>query len=103
MNKNKLYLIGLLQAIGVVAYCFLIGGFFWIAKEYLATPPGILGTILMLIILVFSAAATGSIVFGYPAYLTLKHNNIKSALIIFAYTLLYCFIFIIISIIILAV
>lgn len=43
----------------------------------------------MLTLLVFSAAVSGSIVFGYPAYLTLVKNKIKEALTILAFTLLY--------------
>ncbi len=59
-------------------------------------------TILILILLVFSVAISGAIVFGYPAYLVLK-GKIKEALSVFAYTLLYCLGFIIIFIIILTV
>ncbi len=88
MSKTKLSLIGLLQALGVVGYCFLIGGFIWFASEYFATPPGFLGVALWLSLLVFSAAVSGSIVFGYPAYLALN-QNIKDALNLIVYTLLY--------------
>ena len=50
--------------------------------------PGLLGIVLMLLLLVFSAAVTGSMVFGYPAFLALN-KNIREALRVLAYTLLY--------------
>ncbi len=99
---KKLSTIGLLHAIGVISYCALIGIFLWMAEEYLPTPPGYLGTILILVLLVFSAATTGAIVFGYSAYLGLQ-NRIKDALTVFAYTLLYCLTFIIIAVLILGI
>ncbi len=88
MNKTKLSLIGLLQAFGMVGYCFLVGGFIWYASKYFAAPPGLLGVALWLSLLVFSVAVSGSIVFGYSAYLALT-QNIKDALTLIAYTLLY--------------
>ncbi|HEX7455980.1 MAG TPA: hypothetical protein VF303_00750 [Candidatus Nanoarchaeia archaeon] len=80
-------IVGLLQALGVTIYSVLIGGFFYFMQEVSATP-GFLGIVLMLILLIFSAAVTGSTVFGYPAYLALN-KKIKEALSVLAYTLLY--------------
>ncbi len=51
--------------------------------------PNILGWILMLFLLVFSAAVTGLLVFGYPVYLVLN-KKIKEALKVLGYTFLYC-------------
>jgi len=48
----------------------------------------------MLTLLVFSAAITGTLVFGYPVYLVLVKNKIKEALTILAFTLLFTFILI---------
>ena len=42
----------------------------------------------MLTLLVFSAAVTGSLVFGYPVYLILNKQT-KEGVSIFAYTLLF--------------
>jgi len=89
MNKSNLSLIGFLQALGVVVYCALVVGVFWLAERFFVTPPDFFGIILMLVLLVFSAAVSGAIVFGYPAYLALN-NRIKDALSVFVYTLLYC-------------
>ena len=80
-------LVGLLQAIGVTIYCALIGGFFFL-MEKVAITPGFFGIFLMLTLFVFSAAVTGLIVFGYPAYLALN-RKIKEAISVLAYTLLY--------------
>ncbi len=98
MNKSNLSLIGFLQALSLIIYCSLIAGLFWIADNYFRVPPRFLGTVIMLLLFVFSAAITGSIVFGYPVYLALN-QKIKEALSVFAYTLLYCLAFIIIAII----
>lgn len=89
MNKSNLSLIGFLQALGIVIYCALVGGLFLTFDKLSLAPPGFLGIILMLILLVFSAAVTGSIVFGYPAYLALN-QRIREAVTLIVYTLLYC-------------
>jgi hypothetical protein len=82
-------LVGFLQALGVTIYSILIGSFFYLMEQVTSTP-GFLGVVLMLILLVFSAAVTGSMVFGYPAYLALN-KRIKEALNVLAYTLVYSF------------
>ncbi len=84
MNKS---IIGLAQAVGVAVYCGMVGGFFWLAKNYFEEPAGFLGTVLMLVLLVFSVAVVGSIIFGYPIYLALN-KKIKDGLSVLAYTLL---------------
>lgn len=89
MKKLSLSLIGLLQALGVIVYCGLVAGFFWSCNKFFVAAPGFWATALMLALLVFSAAVTGSIVFGYPAYLAL-HQKTKEALTLLGYTLLYC-------------
>ena len=87
MNKSKLLTIGLLQALGIIAYTILISGLLQTLNNLSITPPGILGVALMLAILVFSAAVTSSLVFGYAAYLALN-KKVKEALYILGYTLL---------------
>ena len=86
--------IGFLQAAGVFLYCAIVSGIFRISNKFLGAPPEFLGTALMLVIFVFSAAITGSIVFGYPAYLVFN-RRVKEALSILAYTLIYLSAFII--------
>lgn len=72
MNKPNLVLIGFLQALGIIIYCFLIAGLFRLLEKFLPASPVFLGSSLILALLVFSAAVTGSIVFGYSAYLAFK-------------------------------
>jgi len=88
--KPKPFLIGLLQAIGVIIYCILIAALFNFLGKTMPQSPGIFGFATMLVVLVFSAAITGSIVFGYPAYLFLKQQKIKEPLLILAFTVLFC-------------
>ena len=88
--------IGLFQALAVTIYCALIAGFFYIMTKT-ATQPGFFGFFLMLILLVFSAAVTGAMVFGFPAYLALIKNKVKEALTILAFTSLYALVIILIT------
>ena len=99
MKKIHSSLIGLFQALGVVVYCSLVTGMLWALEKVSMSPPKFFGAVVILILLVFSAAITGSIVFGYPAYLFLKTKKIKQALSILAFTLLYCLGFIIIAVV----
>ena len=92
MKEIKPSLIGFLQAFGVIAYCVLIALLFNFLGKAALQPPGILGFAAILVILVFSAAVTGSIVFGYPAYLFFSKHEAKEPLLILAFTMLYCLI-----------
>lgn len=89
MKKANLSLIGLLQALGVIIYCFLISLTFLSLNRIMIRMPDLLGPVLMLVLLVFSVAITGALVFGYSVYLALD-KKIKQALSVLAYTLLYC-------------
>ena len=96
-KKPNLSLIGFFQALGLMVYCSLIAGLFWLAHRYLEAPPQFLATFIFLLLFVFSAAVTGSIVFAFPVYLTLN-NKIIEALTVFFYTLVYCLIIIIVAV-----
>ena len=100
MNKSKLPLIGFLQALGLIIYCLLIAMFFRLAEKFIQGPPTFINIALVLFLFVFSAAVTGSIVFGYPAYLALN-QKIKEALSVFEYTILFCLVIIVIMLIVL--
>ena len=88
MKKLKPSLIGFLQALGVVTYCILISSFFQFGNRFFPKQQDFLLPVLILMLLVFSAAVTGTIVFGYSVYLALN-QRIKEALHVFFYTLLY--------------
>lgn len=80
--------IGFLQALGVLVYCVLVSSFMRYSGQLFDKGPGFWGPILMLMLLVFSAGLTGSLVFGYPVYLAM-HKKIKEALEVLAYTLVF--------------
>ena len=88
MKKKQLIKIGLIQAIGVTAYTILISVVLMSFERLDFQPPGLFAPALILILLVFSAALTGALVFGYPAFLALQKKT-KEAVYIFAYTLLF--------------
>jgi len=87
---QKPWLIGLLQALCVAVYCTMVASCMWFAPKTVVIRPQFLGGALMLMLLVFSAAITGALVFGYPVYLALK-NEITKALQVLGFTLLFCF------------
>lgn len=94
-NKLPAKLVGFYQALIVVVYTGLVGALLF-SIEQSKLQPGYLGFVFMLTLFVFSAAITGSAVFGLAAYQALK-NNIKQALAILGYT----FFFILIDLLIL--
>jgi len=57
-------------------------------EELLPQPDQFMAIIMMLLLLVLSAAITGSLFFGYAVYLAL-HQKMKKALKLVAYTMLY--------------
>lgn len=89
MKKINTSKIGFFQALGVVFYCAFIAGLINLFGKAFPAPTGFFGSVFMLVLLVFSAAFTGSIVFGYPAYLFLNNKQAKEALYILGFTLLY--------------
>ena len=95
LKKLPLPLIAFFQALAVIIYCGLVASFFWYMDKVSIAPPGFSGISLMLFLLVFSAAVTGFLVFGYPAYLAL-HNRIKQALTVLGYTFLFSLLIIVI-------
>jgi len=99
LKKMSSNLIGLFQALGVAIYCALIVGLINLLEKTDVRPPDYVAGIFMLLLLVISASITSLLVFGYPAILALD-KDIKRALTIIGYTLLYA---ILIFIIILAV
>ncbi|MBU1131002.1 hypothetical protein KJ840_02615 [Patescibacteria group bacterium] len=89
MKKSKLTLIGLYQALGLIIYVSLTAYLMSALSQTFLTPPGLLGSIFILFLLVFSAAVCGLIVFGYPAYLVIN-KRAKEAILLLVSTLLYC-------------
>ncbi|PJA47785.1 hypothetical protein CO172_00115 [Candidatus Uhrbacteria bacterium CG_4_9_14_3_um_filter_36_7] len=92
--KKILILIGLLQALGVFVYCFLVALVMFVLLPKILTTlnvsqiPQFLPFTLMLSFLVLSAGITGSLVFGYPVYLGHK-QKIREALTVLGFTFLF--------------
>ena len=74
MNIRKL---GLLQALGVVAYCALVGLFIWSGWLFGLTVP--LGPALMLILLSVSVLVCGLLVFYHPYQLFFDDKKKEAA------------------------
>ncbi|MFH1429960.1 MAG: hypothetical protein ABIG71_00375 [Candidatus Uhrbacteria bacterium] len=73
--KRRLVGIGLLQAIGVVVYTVGFGLLMKSLGSFANEPDQIVGVAFMLTLLVFSAAVSGALVFGYGAYLISQHRT----------------------------
>ena len=97
LEREKLSTIGLCQALFVTVYCGLVALLFNYLTKAIPSGPGFFGFFFMLILLVFSAAVTGSVVFGYPVYLALAKNKIKEALTILAFTLAFSLVIILLT------
>ena len=89
LEKEKAWKIGLLQSLLVAAYCGLVATFFNFISHAIPNEPGIIGMFLMLSLLVFSAAITGSLVLGYPVYLAVIKNKLQESIKVLAFTLLF--------------
>lgn len=83
-----------LQALGVLAYCGLVASLMQFLSGLFKTLPGLLGNVFMLILLVFSVAITGSLVFGYPVYLVLN-KGFSKGLVALSLNLGFCFLIIV--------
>jgi len=95
-NKNSSpQVVGFYQALGALLYVGVVSILIRYLGNFGPDKPGFLGMMLMLFLLVFSAAMCGIIVFGYPAYLGM-HNRVKEALSVLGYTFMYSLFIIII-------
>ncbi|MFH1405477.1 MAG: hypothetical protein ABIH21_05310 [Patescibacteria group bacterium] len=99
-NKHPAF-IGLLQAAGVIFYILLISLFMSGLENIGSATPEILAIILVLTLLVLSAAVCGSLVFGYPILLAFN-KKIKEAVKVLASTFLFMIIFVAVYILILS-
>jgi len=91
-GESQPALVGLVQSVLVAVYCALVGALIFYIADALPRPE-FFGIFLMLVLLVFSAAVTGSLVFAYPAYLSLN-KKIKESLQVLGFTLLFIFLII---------
>ena len=102
MKKMHPALLGLIQAVGVIIYVAIISGLLTLMGKIAEQPADFFAASIMLLLLVFSAAICGALVFGYPVYF-LINKNVKKALATLGYTLLYFAIVLIIALVIVSV
>ena len=95
MNKWPLAAIGLVQALGVTAYCGLIGVIFWKGEEWFDRMPNYLGPVLMLTLLSTSALICALITLAYPAFLIWKKNQPVKALKLIGFTAVWMVLFVV--------
>src|SRR3989338_1522382 len=86
MKNWPLSIIGLAQALGVTAYCSLIGLIFWKGNEWFGRMPDYFGPVLMLTLLSTSALICALITLAYPAFLIWKKNQLVKALKLIGFT-----------------
>ena len=80
-------LTGFIQALGVIVYTSLVA-FLIKAMENINSEGEIFNIVFVLTLLVFSAAISGLIVFGYPVFLVIQKKT-KKALKVLGYTLFF--------------
>lgn len=89
ISKKHLWLVGLLQAITIFAYCALVGVVMLNGETFFGTVPNLMAPILVLTILVSSVLVCGILAFGYPVYLFWDKKETKEALELVAFTALW--------------
>lgn len=96
MNRKKLILWSLFNALGTLVYITLVALILQNGEKIFGKMQDISGPIAFLLLFILSAAITGALVLGRPILLYLD-NNRKDALILFFYTLAWLFLFLILS------
>lgn len=80
MKKLPLLGVAFFQALGLTAYCLLVGSFFWNANHIFPKMNTFLGPALLLIIFVFSVIVC-TLIFAYNAFIIFwEQKNTKKAL-----------------------
>jgi len=85
-KKYPLCLIGFFQALGIMAYCGLVGLVFWRGNIWFGKMNNYLGPVLVLTLLSVSVLICALLAFGYPVLLFWDKKQIKQALTLVAAT-----------------
>ena len=99
-GKHSLVKLGLLQALGIVIYCGLVGLIFWRGNQWFGKMNNYLGPVLVLTLLSVSVLVCGLLAFGYPVMLFWDEKKTRDALKLVGYTAAWLlgFIFLILTI-----
>jgi len=98
MGKLSLGLIGFLQAVGLTAYCSLVGILFLHGNKLFGRKPGFMAPVLFLTVFCTSALISALITLGYPIILIWKKKQTIEALKLVTYTAGWLIVFIFIGI-----
>jgi hypothetical protein len=101
MKKTNLAAFSFLSSLGVVVYIILVALFMNGANRLFPGPDNFLAPLIMMLLLVFSAAFTGFLVLGKPVLMYLEGSK-KEAIKLFIFNIAWIFIFLAISLLLLA-
>jgi hypothetical protein len=91
-DKIKIWKMGILAGLAVAVYCGLITLLIWFGGDFLSDKMSqVMGSLFGLILLVFSVAISGVLVFGYPLFLAVE-KKYKQAFQAIGVTLLTIFV-----------
>jgi hypothetical protein len=97
LEEQPLGLVGFLQALGVAAYCSLVGLLLMYGSAVFGKQPRFSATVLFLVLFCTSALVCAIITFGYPVFLFWVKKQTREALKLVVYTagwlVLFTFIF----------
>lgn len=103
-KKNfSLSFIAFLQALGLVAYCSLVGYFMWYGEKIFGPPYYFLGPAMFLVLFITSALISAFLILGYPFILFWEKKQTIKALKLVIYTIAWLLFFIFLFIFVLAV
>ena len=102
-NRRDLSLdfVAFLQGLGLVVYCGLVGLLMWKGESWFGSLKAPLGSVLFLLLFIFSAIICALIALGYSFLIFWEGKNTKKAIRLVAYTTLWLFLFILLFILIL--
>lgn len=100
LRKQKLSLsfIAFLQALGLVAYCSLVGYFMWQGENIFGPPYTFLGPAMFLVLFVVSALISALLILGYPFILFWEKKQLIKALKLVVYTIAWLVFFVLLFI-----
>jgi len=79
INESEILKFGFLGGTCQALYIFLVVlGLNVLGKNFNNQPPDLLGSMLILMIFVFSAGVSGILVFGYPTYLAFQKKFVEA-------------------------
>lgn len=91
-----------LQALGVFVYVTLVALIMYHAEQVFGQARGFIAPVAFLMLFVFSAAVVGTLVLGKPVVMYLDGHK-REALQLFGYTLLWLFVFTVLSLLFLSI